>query len=113
MNSAEPHHLDEIERLSYETGMPVSDLQTLAKLGIHGAYLLRRRMLILGIDPDSFSLSQPTFFRELQKSCSACQDHEVCGHDLIRGAVDPLRQDWREYCPNAGRLRAISMLENC
>ena len=106
MNSEQ---LDEITHLSRETGMSVDDLQALAKLGIHGAYLLKFRMLILRIDPDAFSSAEPAFFLELQRSCSACQDHEVCGHDLTRDAVDPFWEDWQEYCPNAARLRAISV----
>jgi hypothetical protein len=74
--------VDKIEYLAHKTGMSASDLRTLAMLGIHGADLLRRRMLILGIDPDGFYRAEPATFRELQKSCSRCDSHERCTQDL-------------------------------
>jgi len=106
----EVEQVDEIEHLAQETGMSVDDLRTLAMLGIHGAYLLRRRMLVLCIDPDGFSRAEPALFRELQKSCSRCDNHGPCAQDLVRDAVDPTRPDWRDYCPNAAWLNTFSAL---
>ena len=110
---AEVEGADEIERLARETGISIDDLRILAMLGIHGADLLRRRMHILRVDPDKFYRSEPATFRELQKSCSACESHGRCALDLARDAIDPTRPDWRDYCPNAAMLNMLSAVENC
>jgi hypothetical protein len=110
---AELEWVDEIERLAQKTGISVDDLRTLATLGIHGADLLRRRMLILRVDPDRLYDSEPATFRELQKSCSACESHGRCVLDLARDAIDPTRPDWRDYCPNAAMLKMLSAVESC
>ena len=102
---------DEIEELACQTGMSADDLRTLAKLGIHGDAMLRRRMLILRIDPDRFADGEPAAFRELQIRCSSCHDHARCVQDLARDAIDPTRPDWRDYCPNAAWLNTFSALQ--
>jgi hypothetical protein len=104
---------DEIERLAHESGISVGDLRILARLGIHGADLMRRRMLILRVDPDRFFDSEPAMFRNLQKCCSACESHARCALDLARDAIDPARPDWRDYCPNVAMLNMLSAVEGC
>jgi hypothetical protein len=103
----------EIECLAHQTGISADDLRILARLGIHGADLLRRRMRILRVDPDGFSRFDSATFRELQKSCSACEVHGRCALDLAQDAINPTRSDWRDYCPNAAMLNMLSAVENC
>jgi len=106
-------HSEEIKFLAHETGMCTDDLQTLARLGIHGAYLLRHRMRVLGIDPQLLSAVEPALFRELQKSCSKCLHHGPCGKELLHAAVESGMSEWRNYCPNAAFLNALRTIENC
>ncbi len=110
---AELEWTDEIERLAQESGISTGDLRTLAMLGIHGADLLRRRMVILRVDPNKYCRTEPATFRELQKSCSACKSRERCVLDLARDAVDPTRPDWQDYCPNVAMLKMLSAVESC
>jgi len=110
---AEGEWADEIEYLAHETEIATGDLRTLAMLGIHGADLLRRRMLILRVDPDRYFRSEPANFRELQESCSACTSHERCALDLTQDTIDPTRPDWQDYCPNVAMLKMLSALESC
>jgi hypothetical protein len=107
----EAEQSEEIRLLAHETGMSVDDLQTLARLGIRGAYLLRHRMRVLGIDPQKLSSAEPALFRELQRSCSKCLRHGRCAKELLHAAVDPAGPDWRDYCPNAAFLNALSTVE--
>ena len=109
----EAEQSEEIRLLAHETGMSVDDLQTLARLGIRGAYLLRQRMRVLGIDPQLLSSVEPALFRELQKSCSKCLHHGPCAKELLHAAVVPAGPDCRDYCPNAAFLNALSTVENC
>jgi hypothetical protein len=109
----EAEQSEEIRLLAHETGMSVDDLQTLARLGIRGAYLLRHRMHVLGIDPRLFSSVGPALFRELQKSCSKCLHHGPCVKELLRAAAGPTSPDWHDYCPNAAFLNALCAVENC
>ena len=103
----------EIEQVTRESGLSAQDAWTLAILGIHGAILLRRRMIVVGVDPDWLSLSEPAAFRELQKCCSACDSHARCRLDLAQDAIDPRRLDWQEYCPNVATLKMLSAVESC
>jgi hypothetical protein len=70
-------------------------------------------MRILRIDPDSICRSEPAAFRRLEKLCNSCEAQAVCTLDLARDATDPIRQDWREYCPNAATLNMLSAVESC
>jgi hypothetical protein len=97
----------EIKDISRKTGMSVDDVRTLSKLGIRGATLLRRRMAALGVDPDEFSQIQAAIFRELQKSCSRCNQHGRCGYDLLRDATGPESSAWKGYCPNTEALNIL------
>lgn len=103
---------DEIKRLAHKSRISTCDLRTLAMLGIHGADLLRRRMLILRVDPNRYCRSEPANFRKLQKSYSACNSHERCALDLAQDAVDPTRPDWQDYCPNVAMLKMLSVFES-
>jgi hypothetical protein len=102
----------EIKDIARKTGMSVDDVRTLSKLGIRGATLLRRRMAVLGVDPDGFSQIQVAIFRELQKSCSRCTQHGRCGYDLLRDAADPESSTWKGYCPNTEVLNMLGTLSS-
>jgi hypothetical protein len=105
---AEAIWASEIERLARETGFSTDNLRTLEMLGIHGADLLRRRMDILRIDPNGLYDSEPSIFRTLQKSCSACESYKLCALELAQDAIDPTRPDWQDYCPNAATIKMLS-----
>ncbi len=42
--------------------------------------------------------------RDLEKTCSLCEDRQRCEADFAKGAVNSL---WQEYCPNALTLREL------
>src|SRR5437764_11116453 len=45
------------------------------------AILLRRMLIVLGIDPDSPDLKDHAVIAELQRSCAACEHKPQCAHD--------------------------------
>ena len=71
--------------------------------------LLPRRMRFMHIDVDEFMRTEPLLYRKLVIRCSQCLDTEQCGRDLSDALVG---EEWRDYCPNAPTLSAISTLRS-
>lgn len=69
--------------------------------------LLFRRMARLDLDRNEVAQIEPQMFRDLQVSCTLCDSHEQCDHDLT---CNPDDQVWRDYCPNFSTLNMLNAL---
>ena len=75
------------------------------------ALLLHRRMLALRLSIDEWTHFEPAMLDELERLCLACESRPLCAHDLAIYSDDPTWRDWREYCPNVGKLNMLSALQ--
>jgi hypothetical protein len=96
----------EVERIAQELGLSSFELRALVSHPDDRELLARR---LAGLHPEASAMAQsdPSTFGDLQRVCAMCGFKYRCARDL---AVDPARQDWRNYCPNAATLRAIGAL---
>jgi hypothetical protein len=99
-------HLDrgELDRIAGEFGMSAQDLEDLVARGPDAADLLYQRMRVLGITRADAEHVARGLMRDLECTCSCCNDKGVCEKDLARHPDDPA---WKQYCPNAVSLEAI------
>jgi len=72
--------------------------------------LLHQRMRVLQIDPDEFARANPAIMSQLTICCVQCGSTAECKRDLSDAWTDLSGEAWRDYCPNAARLRMISAL---
>jgi hypothetical protein len=76
------------------------------------ANLLARRMEALGLDSHELALSGPALVHHLQKQCTLCANCECCLQAFAREPSAVLRDDWRDYCPNALALDTLVGLQS-
>ena len=94
----------ELERVAGEFGMSALDLEDLAARGPGAADLLYDRMKALGISRADADRIAHGMMRDLERTCSCCNEKAVCEKDLARHPDDPA---WKNYCPNAITLESI------
>jgi len=100
-----------VKYLAYYVGS--ADLRAFVRCSRDDANLLARRMVALGLDPYELTLSDPALVRHVQKQCTLCDNRECCLQAFARessGAA--LRDDWRDYCPNALALDMLVGLQS-
>jgi hypothetical protein len=73
--------------------------------------LMHRRMAMLRLDVDAWLDTEPATLADMQRSCSACASRGRCAYDLMLELDEPTWRDWRDYCPNAARLRTLVALQ--
>ena len=97
----------EVGRIAKDTGVGVSDLYQLNRLGHRTADLLPRRLKSQGLNPRDIDDRRPALMRDMQRVCTFCKRHGTCARELAR----PLEQSdrWKTYCPNAATIEALSM----
>ncbi|HML06903.1 MAG TPA: DUF6455 family protein [Xanthobacteraceae bacterium] len=98
---------EEVERIAKDVGLSGTELRAFASLGPEAAELLLQRMAALDLDRNEISRTELLTFRDLQRICTMCQSHGRCARDLARDAADPA---WKDYCPNAATLVALTEL---
>ena len=85
--------------------------------GLGQAELLHRRAATLHLDLDELRRAEPPLLCELERSCAMCRTRGRCVIDLARefarDPAEPADQNWRDYCPNAAMLKALSTLQGC
>jgi hypothetical protein len=94
-----------VERMAHDIGISGSELRKLAGLGPDSADLLLQRMAALDLDQNEVARSERATFQDLQRVCTMCDCHRRCARDLAR---DPGAPAWKDYCPNAQTLVALS-----
>ena len=100
-----------VKYLAYYVGS--ADFREFVRRSHNDPNLLARRMVALGLDPYELALSDPALLRHLQKQCTLCDNRECCLQAFARessGAV--LRDNWRDYCPNALALDMLVGLQS-
>ncbi|HTS41175.1 MAG TPA: hypothetical protein VMH84_11625 [Xanthobacteraceae bacterium] len=80
-------------------------LQALAGKWPEATDLLSRRMAALKLDVEEIGRTYPPVSNDLKHLCWLCTSKGRCERDL---AKDPSNPVWREYCPNATTLTALS-----
>ena len=98
---------EEVERIAKDVGVSASELRTLARFGPEAADLLLRRMAALDLDRNEVARTEPGTFQDLQRVCTMCESHRRCARDFARDSANP---EWKDYCPNAATLIALSAL---
>ena len=100
-----------VKYLAYYAGS--ANLRAFVRHSHSDANLLARRMEALGLDPHELALSEPALVHHLQKQCTLSDNRECCLQAFAReprGAA--LRDDWRDYCPNALALDMLVGLQS-
>jgi hypothetical protein len=93
--------------------MASSELRAFVRHSGNRSNLLERRMVGLGLDPYELAHSDPTLALHLQRQCTLCDNRECCLQAFARepsGAA--LKDDWRDYCPNALALDMLVGLQS-
>jgi hypothetical protein len=98
----------ELGLIAAEFSMTAKDLQMLVERGPDGAHLLYERLNALGLSEDDVERAVGGLMRDLEKTCALCGEHKVCKKDLDR---DPQGSEWKNYCPNALELDALTKLK--
>jgi Family of unknown function (DUF6455) len=96
-----------LERMAHDLGVSGSELRKLASHGPESADSLLRRMAALDLDQNEVARTERATFQDLQRVCTMCECHKRCARDLARDPHDPA---WKDYCPNAQTLTALSAL---
>ena len=97
----------EVERMAKDVGVSATELRTLARFGPKSADLLLRRMAALDLDRSEVAQAEPATLQDLQRVCTMCESHRRCARDFAHQSVNP---EWKDYCPNAATLIALSAL---
>lgn len=98
----------ELGRIAHDLGMTSDDLQDLAARGPDAAHLLYERMRALGLSRDDVERAAQGVMRDLERTCSCCNDKGTCEQDLASRPEDP---KWQSYCPNAVSLKSLVKLK--
>jgi len=96
-----------LERMAHDAGISADELRKLARHGPESADLLLRRMAVLDLDQNEVARAERATFQDLQRVCTMCECHRRCARDLMRDSANPA---WKDYCPNAQTLTALSAL---
>jgi hypothetical protein len=94
----------EVERIAADLGMTARDLEDLTARGPNAAALLHRRLTALGLARADVERTALGLMRDLERTCSCCDQKGVCEHDLAKRPDDPA---WKAYCPNAVSIESV------
>ncbi len=86
------------------------DLNRLVQIGPHGADELPEMLKNLGIEGADLARTQPLLVRDMQRVCAMCRDKAQCDGDLAAGTT---AEHYRDYCPNAPTIDALSDAVKC
>jgi hypothetical protein len=95
----------EVERMACDVGISRQDICTLAGKWPGSADSLLQRMKEIKLDPAEIARIEPQVLRDLERVCTLCASKRKCQRDLARNPSDGT---WREYCPNAMTLAALT-----
>ncbi len=95
--------VEELDRMSRDLGMTVTELQHIASMGPDSAALLHQRMDALGVTAADIDRLAFGLVRDLERDCSCCASKDECRADLVHQPESP---GWMAYCANAQTLEA-------
>jgi hypothetical protein len=99
---------NEVDRIARDLGMSSDTLTKLVARGPDAANLLYERMRALGISRADVNQTASGIMRDLERTCTCCNEKGICEKDLTEHPSDPA---WKEYCPNAVTLDALAKLK--
>jgi len=94
----------DVARIARELRIYPSELASLADKGPNAADLLQKLLLALGVDSEGLAHDDPLVMRDLQRLCITCGAKRQCALDVEVGVI---RENFRDYCPNAFTLQAL------
>jgi hypothetical protein len=97
----------EIGRVADDLRISTDTLRELVARGPDAANLLYERMQALGLSKVDVDEAAEGVMRDLQRTCSCCNEKGICEKDLVERPDDPV---WKSYCPNAVTLEALAQL---
>jgi hypothetical protein len=100
---------EELERIARDLGMTGPELRDLAARGPGAAHLLHERMQVLGLTSVDVQRVAEGLMRDMERTCSCCDEKGVCERDLAARPDDP---SWSGYCPNAVALTAVKVAKS-
>lgn len=89
---------EQVEQLARDVGVTANDLRRLSELGPDAANLLYDRLASEGVDARQLEKRHPRVMKDMQLTCSCCDDKERCARDMANAASF---DDWKSYCPNS------------
>jgi hypothetical protein len=96
---------EELRRMAADFGMASCELEKLAAKGPRAADLLHERMAALDLSRADVQRIAHGLMRDLERTCACCSDKAECREHLATQPDDPA---WKDYCPNAISLEAIT-----
>jgi hypothetical protein len=99
----------ELERVAAELGMSSGTLEDLVARGPDAAVHLFERLAALGLSQTEVERAAQGVLRDLQRTCTCCDEKGRCEKDLRN---DPAGVVWKDYCPNAATLDALVRLKD-
>jgi hypothetical protein len=98
---------EELERIAQDLGMTGPELKDLAARGPDAVHLLYERMHVLGLAKVDVEQIAQGLMRDMERTCSCCNEKGVCERDLAARPDDPV---WGGYCPNAPALTSVKII---
>lgn len=94
----------ELDRVACDLGVSSSDLLEVSSHPEGTQGLLERRLAALDLHPDEIAQLSPMLMRDLQRTCTMCEERNRCIDDM---KLSPVAPGWESYCPNSGTLRTL------
>lgn len=98
---------DEARQIADDLKVSVTDLKLAATQSADELDLMRRMLLLHGLDRARIELELPMVARDLALTCAHCAEKSHCAHELDHGAT---ARDADKFCPNAETMRALATM---
>jgi hypothetical protein len=96
------------QKVAGELGMSTGTLEDLVARGPDAAAQLYERLDALGLSKTDVERAAQGVLRDLQRTCTCCDEKGRCEKDLRN---DPDSAVWKDHCPNAVTLDALVRLK--
>lgn len=88
-----------------DLGLAPAELRALASKGANAARELPCLLEAVRINIQTLAEKDPLVLRDLQRVCTMCDQKSTCNREIVAGTAST---NYRQYCPNAGTLDALS-----
>ncbi|MGB3391409.1 MAG: hypothetical protein WBA88_25920 [Pseudaminobacter sp.] len=96
---------DEADRLLRECAMGRSDFLSSLRNPYCADDLLLPAMRSVGLDPEAHKASYPAWHRDIERTCTACENRRRCRRDVLSNRFAARH---RSYCPNKDSFTEIA-----
>ncbi len=101
---------DGIGRLADDIGVSQIDLRQVARHPADNSELTQRMLRAQGLDMAALERSDPGVQRDIEATCTRCNQTRRCRQDLAGGNAGA---QCRDYCPNAGTFAELTEATAC